>query len=109
MEVRGQLHAPATLSPGKEPLVSVGYRRPGGLQSRSGRGEEKNSQPLPRIESLIIQPAAQRYTTVLSRLHIECPVTLFWYFRIIFLRPFADRNITMNMDLILNGFGDIGI
>jgi hypothetical protein len=35
----------------------------GGPQSRSGRGgEEKNSQPLPGLEPLIIQPVAQSYT-----------------------------------------------
>jgi hypothetical protein len=44
-------------------------RRLGGPQSRSGRGgEEKNSQPLPGLESPIIQPVAQRYTTELSQL-----------------------------------------
>jgi hypothetical protein len=46
MEVNGQLHAPAALPPGKEPL--------GGPQSRSERdGEEKNSQLLPGLESPI--------------------------------------------------------
>jgi hypothetical protein len=45
MEVSGQLHAPATLPPGKEPLV------PTGPQNRSGRGgEEKNTHPPPEIE-----------------------------------------------------------
>jgi hypothetical protein len=44
-------------------------RRLSGPQSRSGRGgEEKNSQPLPRLELLIIQPLAQCHTTQLSRL-----------------------------------------
>jgi hypothetical protein len=44
-------------------------RRLSGLQNRSGRsGEEKNFQPLPRLEPPIIQPVAQRYTTELSRL-----------------------------------------
>jgi hypothetical protein len=44
-------------------------RRLGGLQSLSGRGgEQKNSQPLPGLEPLIIQPVAQRYATELSRL-----------------------------------------
>jgi hypothetical protein len=39
-------------------------RRLGGPQSQSGcGGKEKNSQPLPGLEPLIIQPAAQRYTT----------------------------------------------
>jgi hypothetical protein len=39
------------------------YRRLDGPRNRSGRcGEEKNSQPLPGLEPLIIQPIAQRYT-----------------------------------------------
>jgi hypothetical protein len=50
MEVSDQLHAPAALPPGKEPLVSLD-RKLGGPQSRSGRGgEEKNSQHPPGIE-----------------------------------------------------------
>jgi hypothetical protein len=37
-------------------------RRLGGPQSRSEHGgEEKNSQPLPRLEPPIIQPVAQRF------------------------------------------------
>jgi hypothetical protein len=45
MEVSGQLHAPAALLPGKEPLVSFD-RRLGWPQSHSGGGgEEKNPQP----------------------------------------------------------------
>jgi hypothetical protein len=41
-------------------------RRLSGPQSWSGRGgEEKNSRPLPGLESLIIQLVAQRYTTEL--------------------------------------------
>jgi hypothetical protein len=44
-------------------------RRLGGPQSQSGRGgEEKNSHPLPGLESPIIHLVAQRYTTELSRL-----------------------------------------
>jgi hypothetical protein len=39
----------------------------GGPQSQSGHsGEKKNSQPLPGLEPLIIQPIAQCYTTELS-------------------------------------------
>jgi hypothetical protein len=50
MEVSGEIHAPAALLPGKEPLYPLD-RRMGGSQSRSGRGGEKqNSQPLPGIE-----------------------------------------------------------
>jgi hypothetical protein len=37
LEMSGQLHTPATLLPGKEPLVSIGDRRLGGPQSRSVR------------------------------------------------------------------------
>jgi len=45
MELSGELHDPAALPTGKEPLVSGG-RRLGGPQSRSGHGGEgKNSQP----------------------------------------------------------------
>jgi hypothetical protein len=84
MEVSGQLHAPAALSPKKRApgthislgafaaseldVVFSGYqpldRRLGGLQSRSGcDGVEENSQPLPGLEPPIIQPVAQRYTS----------------------------------------------
>jgi hypothetical protein len=50
MDVSGQLHAPATLHPGKDPRYSLD-RRPGETQGRSGRGgEEKNSQSPPEIE-----------------------------------------------------------
>jgi hypothetical protein len=64
MEVSGQLHVPAALTPGKESCYPLA-RRLGGPQSRSGRGgEEKNSKPPqesnPRTP--IVQPVAQRYT-----------------------------------------------
>jgi hypothetical protein len=50
MEVSGQLHALAALPQGKSPCYPLD-RRLGGLQSRSGPGgEEKISQPAPRIE-----------------------------------------------------------
>jgi len=40
-----------------------------GPQNRTERGgEEKNSQTLPALELLIIQPVAQRYTNELSQL-----------------------------------------
>jgi hypothetical protein len=64
MEVSGQLYAPAALSPWY-PLDS---RRLGGPQIWSGRGEEKNSQPLQELEPPIIHPVAQRYTSELPRL-----------------------------------------
>jgi hypothetical protein len=70
MEVSGQLHASADLSQGKNPCYTLD-RRLGGPQSRSGRGaEEKNSHPLPGLESPIIQPVAQRYSTELFRVLI---------------------------------------
>jgi hypothetical protein len=40
-------------------------RRLGGIQSRSGHGGEKNSKLQPGLETSIIQPVAQRYTTEL--------------------------------------------
>jgi hypothetical protein len=68
MEVSGQLHAPATLLPGKKPLVPA-VRRLGGPQSQSGcSGEEKNAQTLPGLKPLIIQPVPQCYTIELSQL-----------------------------------------
>jgi hypothetical protein len=63
MEVSGQLHAPAALPPGKEPWYPL-HRKLGGSQSRSGRGgEEKDCQPLLRLEPSMFQPVAQCYTT----------------------------------------------
>jgi hypothetical protein len=51
MEVSGQLHTPAALTPGKKPWYPLD-RRLRGSQRRSGRGgEEKNSQPPPEIET----------------------------------------------------------
>jgi hypothetical protein len=50
MKVSGQFYAPAALPQGKRPWYPLD-RKLGGPQSRSGRGgEEKNSQPPPRIE-----------------------------------------------------------
>jgi hypothetical protein len=41
MEVSGQLHAPAALSPGKQSSVPNVYRRLGGLHIWSGRYVEE--------------------------------------------------------------------
>jgi hypothetical protein len=42
-------------------------------KSQSGRSGEKNSQPLPGLELLIIQPASQRYTTeIFWLLYFRC-------------------------------------
>jgi hypothetical protein len=55
MEVSGQLHASAALTPGEEPFD----RRLAGLQSRTGHGgEEKIFHPLPGLEPPIVQPVA---------------------------------------------------
>jgi hypothetical protein len=62
MDVSRQLHGPAAL-----PWYPLNGRL-SGPQSQSGRGVEKNSQPLPGLEPPIIQPVAQRYTAELSRL-----------------------------------------
>jgi hypothetical protein len=51
---------------GKNPWYPLD-RRLGGLQSQSGRGDEKNSQSPSGIESPIIQAVAQLYTTEVSR------------------------------------------
>jgi hypothetical protein len=52
---------------GKRPWYLL-YRRLGGPQSRSLRGDkEKNTQPLPELEPPVIQFVAQRYTTELFR------------------------------------------
>jgi hypothetical protein len=58
MEVGGQRHAQAALSPGKTryPL----YRRLGGPQSRSGR-VQKISDP-PGFDPRTVQPVTSRYT-----------------------------------------------
>jgi len=64
MEVSGQLHAPATLLPGKVHGINCigGWV---GTRSHSGRsGEEENAQPPPGMNprTPIVQPVAQRYT-----------------------------------------------
>jgi hypothetical protein len=72
MDVSGQFHAPAALPTGKEPLA---------LEVRLGRGgEEKISQPLPRLEPPIIRPVAQRNTTELSSSRFKMKVWVIWYF-----------------------------
>jgi hypothetical protein len=71
MEVSAQLHVLATYPQRKSPWYPLD-RRLGGPESWSLHGgEEKNSQPLPGLEPLIIQPVAQRYTTELFWLLIS--------------------------------------
>jgi hypothetical protein len=58
MEVSGQLHAPVTLPPGKQPWYPL-YRGLGGPHSRSEHyGEEKNLLPLPGIKPQILDHGA---------------------------------------------------
>jgi hypothetical protein len=58
MEVSSQLHLRPLYPQGKS-LWYLLDGKVGGLQSRFGRGgEEKNSQLLPELEPLIIQPVA---------------------------------------------------
>jgi len=65
MQVSGQLHAPATLPPGKELLLPLLDRWLRGPQSRSGHDGEENSQPLPGLEPPIIQPNTFIYFHIL--------------------------------------------
>jgi len=46
-------------------------RRQGGPQSRSGRVEDINSHPLPRLEPMIIQPVAQLYRLLVNKSHLN--------------------------------------
>jgi hypothetical protein len=58
MEVSGQLHDPAAFSTGIGPLVPLDSKM-GVPQSLSGHGSQvKNSQPLPGLETRIIQYVA---------------------------------------------------
>jgi hypothetical protein len=67
MEVSGQLHAPATLPPGKNPCCPLD-RRLEGPQSWSGRGgEEKNSHHCPCQELKPCGPA-RSLVTILTEL-----------------------------------------
>jgi hypothetical protein len=74
---------------GKSPWYPLDSRL-GGHQSRSGRGGEENSQPVPGIEPPIIQPVAKRYTTELVKLSIMrarlLEVCIWYYFMYFSLR-----------------------
>jgi hypothetical protein len=65
MDMRGQLHTPASLSLEKEPLVPIGKEAREG--PRAGLDTVvKRKVPSP-YKNPIIQPVAQRYTPELSR------------------------------------------
>jgi hypothetical protein len=70
MEVSGQLHAPATLPPGKEPLVHIGQEAGWASELVWMQCWRENAQPLTVFKTLIIQLVAQLYTTKLSWLHL---------------------------------------
>jgi hypothetical protein len=68
MEVSGQLHAPAALSPGKEPLVPI-VQEAGWAPEPFWMQWWGEKFPTPAgTRPPIVQPVAQRYTTELSRL-----------------------------------------
>jgi hypothetical protein len=60
VDVSGQLHAPATSSPGKSPWYQPD-RRLGGPQTQFGHCEQKNLSPA-RIRTLAVQSVACHYT-----------------------------------------------
>jgi hypothetical protein len=64
MELSGQLHAPAALPPGKEPVIRIGYEvgwTPEPVWTTWG---SKNSYPHRDLNSdpSVVQPLASRYT-----------------------------------------------
>jgi len=71
MEMSGQLHAPAPVTPGKEPLVSIGSWL-GGPQSRSWRGGEKKKYPYPYRESNPGHPTRDVFHKINFLLHYHC-------------------------------------
>jgi hypothetical protein len=78
MKVNGQLHASGALLQRKNRWYPLN-RRPSGPQSRSGRdGEKENLQPLLGLESMIIQPVAQRYTAI--------PIRGSWVFLAVYIK-----------------------
>jgi hypothetical protein len=79
MKMSGQLHVPAALPPGKEPLVDPLDRRLSGALSRSGRGgEEKNSKPPPGIgDEKVIQNDIRRTRKEETRCRRENSIKIF--------------------------------
>jgi hypothetical protein len=68
MEENGQVDAPASLLPGKQPQYSL-YRRLGGPQILSGRyGEEKNLFPIPAIKPRFLGRPARNVVVIPTEL-----------------------------------------
>jgi hypothetical protein len=65
MEVSGQLHAPAAITPGKEPLLPLD-RMLGGFQSPSGRCERKTLYIVMKGERLTSKLLLQNYVQICS-------------------------------------------
>jgi hypothetical protein len=91
-----QASRPGRFTPqGKSPYYPLD-RRLCGHQSRSGRGgEEKNSQPLPWLEPLVIQPVTQRYSTEPYRLLLHWGSSDFSQF---LQKRFISRTFQLNTD-----------
>jgi hypothetical protein len=68
MEVNGQLHDPAALLPGKEPLVPIVVGWVGPRTSLDTVAKRKIPSPCQDSNPPIIQPVAQHYITKLSQL-----------------------------------------
>jgi hypothetical protein len=62
MEVSGQLHAPATLPPGKEPLGTHWIGRWEGLRADQDVREKRKSVASVGNRTPTVQPVARRYT-----------------------------------------------
>jgi len=79
MYVSGQLHSPAAVPPGKEPLVLIGCDTgwaPEPVWSGRG-GKEENSQPLSGIESPACSPVLPAPSYVISTCY-KCNVLASW-------------------------------
>ena len=76
MEVGGQRHAPAAISPGKTRYLL--NRRLGGPQGRSGRMLKIS--PPPGFDTRTVQPVVSRYTDWDIPAHFHCSVQCFCTF-----------------------------
>jgi hypothetical protein len=74
MEVSGQLHAPASSPPEKEPLVPIGWEVGWGPKAGLDAVRRKIPSRYQDSEPPIIQPIAQRCTAELSRLRMKSDI-----------------------------------
>jgi hypothetical protein len=61
MEVSGQYHAPAALTPGKEPLVPIGQRAGYAPEPVWTLWNTEKSLPLATHRTPVVKPVARRY------------------------------------------------